>query len=205
MRLILSAFLVFPFFLLLFISFFCFSFSALIFLSPYCLPLRLYTVSLTLSVLLLFIFSICLYLPLLFLIFYCCVSITALSLSRSLTLLLSSFIFGADLSLCSLSLVRGQSVTVMFGGKQRASDGWVEAGALLQKQHISPLVRSIFLSSAAPGSGLHITVTEWPCRRALIKGQIMMAHQQTDTNPAIHNMRRISWSGFIPLSSTWAS
>lgn len=103
-----------------------------------------------------------------FLFFYCCVSITSLSLS--LTLLLSSFVFAADLSLCSLSLARGQSVTVMFGGEQRASDGWVGAGVLLQKQRISPLVRSIFLSSAAPGSGLHITVTEWPCRRSLIKG-----------------------------------
>ncbi len=162
----------FPLLLLLSISFLCFSFSALIFSSSYCLPLRLYTVSLTLSVLLLFIFSIGLYLPLLFLLFYCCVSITALSLSlsHSLSHSLSSFVFAADLSLCSLSLARGQSVTVMFGGEQRASDGWVGVGVLLQKQRISPLVHSIFPSSAAPGSGLHTAVTEWPCRWALIKG-----------------------------------
>lgn len=120
MRLILYGFLVLPFSLLPFISFSCFSFSALIFSSSYCLPLRLYTVSLTLSVLLFFIFSISLYLPLLFLIFLL-LCFNQRSLSHSLFYSPRSSL--PDLSLCSLSLARGQSVTVMFGGEQRASDG----------------------------------------------------------------------------------
>ncbi len=155
--------------LYLFIFFLCFSFSALIFMSSYCLPLRLYTVSLTLSVLLLFIFSSGLYLFLLFLLFLL-LCFNHRSLSFWLTHSLSSFVFAADLSLCSLSLARGQSVTVMFGGKQRASDGWVGAGVLLQKQRISPLIPSISPPLAAPGSRLHTVVTEWPCRWTLIKG-----------------------------------